>query len=63
MQKEHWHITEEYKYDIQVLEKGVFDAKVLKDGKALKSFKGETAHMDAKRFAMDLFFQEQNKGW
>jgi len=61
MQKEQWLITSEFKYDIQVIEKGSFDAKVLKDGKVVKTFFGETAHMDANRLANDLFFQEQNR--
>lgn len=33
-------------------------------GKVVKKFKGETAHMDADRFASDLLFAQQTKkGW
>lgn len=59
MKEEMWQITDEFEFDIQVIEKGSFDAKVLKGGKCIKKFKGEMAHMDAKRLAMDLWTEEK----
>lgn len=56
----------EYGYGITVEEKGI-DSYVIKNGKILKRFYGETSHMDANRYAMDLMFEEQRKdknfGW
>ena len=34
-------------------------AHVTVGGRRVKSFKGETAHMDAQRHAFDLFFEKQ----
>jgi len=61
MKEEMWQITDELGFDIQVIEKGAFDAKVLKGGKCVKTFKGEMAHMDAKRLAYDLWTEEKMK--
>lgn len=54
-----WEISDEYDFDIQVYLKGAFDARVLKNGKIVKKFFGETAHMDANRFAYDICTQER----
>jgi len=63
MKEEMWLIEDEFDYDIQVLARGSFDAKVLKGGKCIKTFKGEMAHMDAKRLAYDLWTEEKMRAW